>query len=238
MATIDQSEVEKFSRIADEWWDPNGKFKPLHKFNPIRVNYIKNQIQSKLNNDFSKLNILDVGCGGGLVSEEFAKLNANMTSIDASDKNIKVASLHAQQSKLTINYINTSTEELVKENQQYDVVLALEIIEHVADVEEFIKNCSKLVKKDGLLFVATLNRTLKSIAMAKYGVEYVLRWLPVGTHDWKKFLKPSEIEAIATQHDLSLINQRGFHYNLLRDEWKEDDNLDINYISLYKNILK
>ncbi|MBL6664608.1 MAG: bifunctional 2-polyprenyl-6-hydroxyphenol methylase/3-demethylubiquinol 3-O-methyltransferase UbiG [Rickettsiales bacterium] len=234
MTTIDQSEIEKFSRIADEWWDPNGKFKPLHKFNPIRVNYIKNQIKEKLHDKFSQLNILDVGCGGGLVSEQFAKLNANITGIDASEKNIKVASIHAEKSNLDINYINTSAEDLVKENKQYDIVLALEIIEHVADVEKFVINCAKLVKQDGLLFIATLNRTIKSIAMAKYGVEYVLRWLPIGTHDWRKFLKPSEIEAIATKNNLSLIKQRGFSYNLLKDEWKEDENLDINYISLYK----
>ena len=231
MTTIDQSEIEKFSRIADEWWDPNGKFKPLHKFNPIRVNYIKNQIK-----DLKNKTILDIGCGGGLVTEEFAKLGANITGIDASDKNIKVASIHAQKLKLDINYICTSAEELVKEGKRYDVVFALEIIEHVADVEEFIKACSKLVKPGGMFFVATMNRTIKSLALAKIAVEYVLRWLPAGTHDWNKFLKPSEIENIATHNKLSLINQSGFSYNIIKDEWKESGDLDVNYISLYKKI--
>lgn len=228
MTTIDQEEVEKFSRIADEWWDLNGNFKPLHKFNPIRVNYIKNQIK-----DLDKLEILDIGCGGGLVTEEFAKLGANITGIDASEKNIKVASLHSQKSNLDINYICTSAEDLAMKNKQYDVVFALEIIEHVADVEEFIKSCSKLVKKDGFLFIATMNRTLKSLALAKFATEYVLRWLPIGTHDWNKFLKPSEIEIIAKENNLSLTDQSGFSYNIFKDEWKESNDLNINYISLY-----
>jgi len=229
MTTIDPEEVEKFSRIADEWWDLNGKFKPLHKFNPIRVNYIKNQIK-----DLKNSKILDIGCGGGLVTEEFAKLGADITGIDASDKNIKVASLHAQKSKLDINYICTSAEDLVKEGKQYDVVFALEIIEHVADVDEFIKSCSKLVKKDGLFFVATINRTIKSLALAKFATEYILRWLPIGTHDWNKFLKPSEIENIAKENSLKLTHQSGFSYNILKDEWKETNDLNINYICLYK----
>lgn len=235
MTTIDELEVEKFSKIADEWWDLNGKFKPLHKFNPIRVNYIKQQIANRFNEDFNELEILDIGCGGGLVTEEFAKLGANITGLDASEKNIRIASLHAKKSNLDINYVCNSAEELVKEKKQYDVVFALEIIEHVADVEEFIKSCSKLVKKDGLLFVATMNRTIKSLALAKIATEYVLRWLPIGTHDWNKFLKPSEIENIAAQTNLTLTDQSGFTYNLLRDEWKESEDLSINYISLYKS---
>jgi len=229
MTTIDQLEVEKFSRIADEWWDLNGKFKPLHKFNPIRVNYIRNQI-----NDLKNSKILDIGCGGGLVTEEFAKLGADITGIDASEKNITVASLHAKKSNLNINYICTSAEDLVKQNKQYDVVFALEIIEHVADVEEFIKSCSKLVKKDGQLFIATMNRTIKSLALAKFATEYILRWLPIGTHDWHKFLKPSEIENIAKASNLALTDQSGFSYNIIKDEWKETNDLNINYISLYK----
>lgn len=234
--TIDQAEVEKFSKIADEWWDQNGKFKPLHKFNPIRVNYIKNKISEITKNDFNNLEILDIGCGGGLVAEEFAKLNAKVTGIDASDKNIKVANIHRQKSNLDINYINISAEELVKKNKKYDIILALEIIEHVSDVEEFIKACSKLIKKDGLIFIATLNRTLKSILLAKYSVEYILRWLPIGTHDWKKFLKPSEIQNIANNYNLELQSQSGFNYNIIKDKWSETNNLDINFISLYKKL--
>lgn len=233
-STIDLLEVEKFSKIADEWWDKNGKFKPLHKFNPIRVNFIKNEII----NHFSKienLNIVDIGCGGGLVSEEFSKLKANITGIDASEKNIQVAKIHAEKSGLNINYIATSAEELVEKEEKFDVVLALEIIEHVSDVEEFVKSCSKLLKPNGLIFFATMNRTLKSLATAKFAVEYILRWLPAGTHDWNKFLKPSEIADFANQNNLSLFKQRGFHYNILKDLWSESGNLDVNYISVFKN---
>lgn len=232
-STIDLEEVEKFSRIADEWWNKNGKFKPLHKFNPIRVNFIKNEI----NNYFGKiedLEIIDIGCGGGLVSEEFAKLQAIVTGIDASEKNIKVAKIHADKSNLKINYIATSTEELVKEDKKFDVILALEVIEHVADVEEFIKNCSNLVRPNGLVFFATINRTIKSLATAKIAVEYILRWLPAGTHDWNKFLKPFEIANFANQNNLSLQKQCGFNYNIFKDFWSETTNLDVNYISLFK----
>jgi 2-polyprenyl-6-hydroxyphenyl methylase/3-demethylubiquinone-9 3-methyltransferase len=238
-STIDQQEVEKFSRIADEWWDESGKFKPLHKFNPIRISYIRRKIiehfslNEKSLMPFSELKILDVGCGGGLVAEPFARMGAEMSAIDASEKNIAVAKIHAEKSGLKINYLATSAEELAEKNEKFDVVFALEIIEHVADVENFVKAISQLVKPNGLLFVATINRTLKSLALAKIAVEYVLRWLPAGTHDWKKFLKPSEINFYAEKNSLQLQDLRGFSYNILNDVWKEVRNCDVNYIACF-----
>lgn len=239
-STIDEKEVEKFSRIADEWWDENGKFKPLHKFNPSRIAAIRKEIINhfKLNEKsltpFSNLKILDIGCGGGLVAEPFCRMQAQVTAIDASTKNIEVAKIHAEKSGLKINYKNTTAEDLAQESEKFDIVLALEIIEHVADVEQFVKSCADLVKKDGLVFIATINRNLKSLALAKIAVEYILRWLPQGTHDWKKFLKPSEINNIASKHNLELLSLTGFHYNILNDSWSVSKNLDVNYIAVFK----
>lgn len=245
-STIDEKEIEKFSRIADEWWDETGKFKPLHKFNPIRISFLKRKIlehffaesvaqislveQQKL---FGQLEILDIGCGGGLIAEPFARLGGKVTAIDASEKNIQVAQIHAEKSGLKIFYRATSAEELASEEKKFDVVFALEIIEHVADVENFISSCAKLLKPNGLLFFATMNRTLKSLAFAKIAAEYVLRWLPIGTHDWKKFLKPSEINFYTERCGLNLQGLAGFSYNLLKDEWKEVDDVDVNYIAVF-----
>lgn len=239
-STIDPQEVEKFSKIADEWWSETGKFKPLHKFNPIRISFIRNKIiehfalNQKSVTPFSGLKILDVGCGGGLIAEPFARMSANITAIDASEKNIAVAKIHAEKSQLKIDYRAVSVEELVKQNEKFDVVFALEIVEHVADLEKFITNCSEVLKPNGLLFVATINRTLKSLALAKIAVEYILRWLPAGTHDWKKFLKPSEINFYAIKCGLNLQSLRGFNYNILTDEWKESDKLDVNYAAIFR----
>ena len=240
MTTIDENEVEKFSKIADEWWDANGKFKPLHKFNPIRLNFFKQEIckffdrDEKLLTPLEGLKILDIGCGGGLVTEPISRLGAELVAIDASQKNINVAKIHAEKSDLKIDYQCISAEDLASQNQQFDVVLALEIIEHVADVEKFIEACAKLVKPNGLLFVATLNRTAKSLLMAKFGVEYILRWLPIGTHDWRKFLKPSEIENIAKNQQIQLQKIQGFSYNLLKDQWSFSADLSINYCLIFK----
>lgn len=233
-STIDLNEVEKFSKIADEWWDESGKFKPLHKFNPIRVSYIANEISKKFSID-KKLEILDVGCGGGLISEPFAKMGATVTAIDASEKNISIAKIHAEQSGLNINYQATSAEKMTETDthKKFDVVLALEVIEHVADVESFIHHCSKLVKPDGMLFIATINRTAKSLLFAKIGAEYILRWLPAGTHDWKKFLKPSEINQYSKNLELNLEELKGFNYNLISNEWKLSDDLNVNYIAYF-----
>ncbi len=228
-STIDPIEIEKFSRIADEWWSETGKFKPLHKFNPIRISFIRREIERKFTIN-SSLKILDVGCGGGLIAEPFAKIGASVTAIDASEKNIAVAKIHAEKSALNIDYRVCAAEEM---NEEFDVVLALEIIEHVSDVEKFISSCAKLIKPNGILFIATMNRTLKSLATAKFAAEYILRWLPAGTHDWKKFLKPSELNKIASQQDLHLNRLMGFNYNILKDEWRESENLDVNYIAVY-----
>ncbi len=238
-STIDEKEVEKFSKIADEWWSETGKFKPLHKFNPIRISFIRKKIiehfalDSNSITPFSNLKILDVGCGGGLIAEPFARFGADVTAIDASKKNIAVAKIHAEKSQLKIDYRTSTPEELVKTDEKFDVVFALEIIEHVADVKNFVQSCSDLIKPNGLLFVATINRTLKSLALAKIAVEYILCWLPRGTHDWKKFLKPSEVNSFTNFKSLELRELQGFSYNILKDEWKETKNLDVNYAAVF-----
>ncbi len=243
MTSLNKKEVEKFAKIADEWWSENGKFKPLHKFNPVRITYIKKVICKEFNLDFNskepfkKLKIMDIGCGGGLISEPFAKMGAELTGIDASPENIEVANLHAENNNVKINYQHGLIEDIVddkKVKNNFDVVLALEIVEHVDNVEDFLRNCSKMLKKDGLLFVATLNRTLKSLLTAKIGAEYVLKWLPAGTHEFKKFLKPSEIYS-ALENEVELKESCGFCYNIFKDQWKEDENdLDVNYVMVFQ----
>ena len=198
MSTINKEEIQKFSNLADEWWDVKGKFKPLHMFNPIRIEYIleKTKEHFNLKNKDSLIlegiNVLDIGCGGGLISEPLARLGAKVTGIDASEKNIKVADLHAKKNKLNILYLNRSPEQM-DESEKFDLILNLEIVEHVDDVNLYIQSCYKLLKKGGLMFTATLNRTVTSYLKAIIGAEYVLRWLPIGTHDWNKFLKPEEL---------------------------------------------
>lgn len=238
-STIDPKEIEKFSRMADEWWDEKGKFKTLHKFNPCRIGFLRKKIIEHFNLDktsltpFSGIEIIDIGCGGGLISEPFAKMNASLTSIDASAKNIEIAKIHAQKSNLKINYQNISAEEL--KDKKFDVVFALEIIEHVADINLFIQSCANLLKPNGILFIATINRTIKSLLLAKIGVEYVLRWLPIGTHDWKKFIKPSEISQEAEKFGLKISELRGFEYNPIKQAWKESDDVDVNFMCVLKN---
>ena len=195
--TINKKEIEKFSKIAEEWWNPKGKFKPLHKFNPIRISYIKNNIIStfKLKNKkkpLDQIKILDIGCGGGLLSEPMCRLGASVTGIDASQKNIKIAQLHAKKGNLKINYICTSPEKM-NSNKKFDVILNMEIIEHVEDINFFLESSASLLKKNGIMFVATLNKTLKSYIFAIIGAEYIMRWLPIGTHEWEKFVKPEEL---------------------------------------------
>ena len=202
--TINKKEIEKFSKIAEEWWDTTGKFKPLHKFNPIRIDYIKQNIIKTFNLDskkrpLNKIKILDVGCGGGLLSEPMCRLGADVTGIDASEKNINVAKVHAKKNDLSIKYICSSPEKL-NTDLKYDVILNMEIIEHVEDVEFFLKSCSKLLKKGGIMFVATLNKTFKSYIFAIVGAEYILRWLPIGTHEWEKFVKPEELIQILKRY--------------------------------------
>ncbi len=240
-STIDQSEIDKFSAMAEEWWDPKGKFVTLHKFNPCRLDYIREKAIKHFKLDVKSLTalkglkIIDIGCGGGLISEPVAKMGAEVTAIDAGEKNIEIAKIHAQKSGLKINYVKSSVEDLDKKYQaNFDVVLALEIVEHVSDVEDFIKESTKLLKPNGLLFIATLNRTIKSLITAKIGVEYILRWLPKGTHDWRKFVKPYQILKIAESNDVNFQEICGFKYNILKDEWSRSRDNDINYMIVFK----
>ena len=237
--TDDQQEINKFSEMASEWWDPNGKFAPLHKFNPVRQEYLVDKIKNHFSilpngsYPFKKLTLLDVGCGGGLIAEPMTRLGAKVTGIDASEKNINVAKFHAEQMNLKINYLCATPENL---NEQFDVILCLEIIEHVADVDLFIKSCAKLLKKDGIIFFATLNRTAKSFLFAIVGAEYILNWLPKGTHDWNKFLKPSEIIGTASKYQLTLKETVGFKFNIILREWQKSKDTDVNYaVSFKKN---
>jgi 2-polyprenyl-6-hydroxyphenyl methylase / 3-demethylubiquinone-9 3-methyltransferase len=238
MSSVNKKEIEKFSKIATEWWDPKGKFKPLHKFNPIRIKYIKENIVNnfKLKNKtkpLKKINILDIGCGGGLLSEPMQRLGASVTGIDASIKNIKIAKLHAKKSGLNINYLCSSPEKL-KINKKFDVILNMEIVEHVKDLDFFLKSCSKLLKKNGLMFVATINKTLKSYIFAIVGAEYILKWLPIGTHEWDKFVKPEDLKNILKNNNLTLCELNGMHFNIVKDEWNISKDLSVNYIAKFK----
>jgi len=237
MSSVNKKEIEKFSNMADEWWDPHGKFKPLHKFNPIRIKYIKENIINQFNpknknKPLSGINILDIGCGGGLLSEPMCRLGASVTGIDASIKNIKIAKIHAKKNGLKINYICSSPEKL-KIGKKFDVVLNMEIVEHVEDISFFIKSCSKLLKKNGLMFVATINKTLKSYVFAIVGAEYILRWLPIGTHEWEKFVKPEELREILSKNNLFLKKFDGMYFNIIKDEWSITKDLSVNYIGKF-----
>ena len=235
--TINKKEIEKFSKIAEEWWNPDGKFKPLHKFNPIRISYIKENIIKtfKINqkkNPLKNVKILDIGCGGGLLSEPMCRLGAEVTAIDASKKNISVAKLHSKKNNLKIKYICTSPEKL-KTNTKFDVILNMEIVEHVEDINFFLKSCSNLIRKNGIMFVATLNRTLKSYIFAIIGAEYVLRWLPIGTHEWDKFVKPDELINILKKNNLNLDRVDGMKFDLLIDKWDISKDKSVNYIATF-----
>ena len=235
--TINKKEIEKFSKIAEEWWNPEGKFKPLHKFNPIRISYIKDNIIKtfKINQNktpLKNIKVLDIGCGGGLLAEPMCRLGAEVTAIDASEKNINVAKLHSKKNDLKINYICTSPEKLQIKNK-FDVILNMEIVEHVEDVNFFLKSSSKLLKKNGIMFIATLNKTLKSYIFAIVGAEYILRWLPIGTHEWEKFLKPEELISILKKNDLNIDRLDGMKFNMLTDSWTVSDDKSINYIAKF-----
>jgi 2-polyprenyl-6-hydroxyphenyl methylase/3-demethylubiquinone-9 3-methyltransferase len=237
MTTINKKEIEKFSKMADEWWDPNGKFKPLHKFNPIRIQYIKENIIKnfnlpKNNEPLSGINILDIGCGGGLLSEPMSRLGASVTGIDASEKNIQIAKLHSKKNKLKINYICSSPEK-INVKKKFDVILNMEIVEHVEDIELFLKSSSNLLKKNGLMFIATINKTLKSYIFAIVGAEYILRWLPIGTHEWEKFVKPEDLKKILYKNNLSLSKLDGMNFDIIKDQWKISSDLSVNYIAKF-----
>jgi 2-polyprenyl-6-hydroxyphenyl methylase/3-demethylubiquinone-9 3-methyltransferase len=235
--TINKKEIEKFSEIAEEWWDPSGKFKPLHKFNPIRISYIRDNIIEtfKLKNKkkpLEKVKILDIGCGGGLLSEPMYRLGADLVGIDASEKNINVAKIHAKKNNLNIKYICSSPETL-KISTKFDVILNMEIIEHVDDLEFFLKSCSKFLKKNGIMFIATLNKTLKSYLFAIVGAEYILKWLPIGTHDWERFVRPHELSNILKKYNFELDKVDGMKFDLIKDEWSISSDKSVNYIGKF-----
>ena len=237
-SSIDESEVAKFDVMAEEWWNPNGMFKPLHKMNPTRLDYINKQIEFDFGCDLTKprpfknLNILDLGCGGGLLTEPMTRLGANVVGIDVSEKNIRIASTHAQQSKLEIDYKVTSVEEHQQFSGSYDVILCMEVIEHVPDPASFIESCANLLNSNGMIVCSTLNRSAKSFFLAIIGAEYILRWLPTGTHDWNKFIKPQELEIYLEDAGLEMVDCKGFVFNILRDEWMiSDRDTDVNYVT-------
>jgi 2-polyprenyl-6-hydroxyphenyl methylase/3-demethylubiquinone-9 3-methyltransferase len=237
MNSINKKEIEKFSRIAEEWWNPNGKFKPLHKFNPIRIKYIRDNIVKDFNikssdKPFKNIKILDIGCGGGLLSEPMCRLGATVVGIDASKKNIEVAKFHAKKSKLKIDYKVASPEKL-KTKLKFDVILNMEIVEHVEDINFFIKESSKLLRKNGVMFISTLNKTLKSYAFAIIGAEYILKWLPIGTHDWEKFVRPNDLINISKKNNLILKKLDGMNFNILDNKWKVSSDTSVNYITKF-----
>ena len=235
--TINKKEIDKFSKLADEWWDPEGKFKPLHNFNPVRLRYIKDTITKKFGNKSEKLplkdiKILDIGCGGGLLSEPLSRLGATVTGIDASDRNIKIAKMHLKKSKLDVDYYCSSPDKFVA-NEKFDVVLNMEIVEHVDNVDFFLLKSSELLKKNGLMFIATLNKTLKSYVFAIIGAEYILKWLPIGTHDWNKFLTPRDLINICKNNSLNLNDLIGVKFDILKNEWIVSEDSSVNYLAQF-----
>jgi 2-polyprenyl-6-hydroxyphenyl methylase/3-demethylubiquinone-9 3-methyltransferase len=236
--TINPDEIAKFAAMADEWWDPRGKFKPLHKFNPVRLGYVRDKAISHFDKDGSVrrplegLSMLDIGCGGGLLSEPLARLGATVVGIDAGEKNVRIAALHAEQSGLEIDYRATTAEALAASGAQFDIVLNMEVVEHVDNVPLYMKSCANLVKPGGLLFTATINRTPRAYALAIVGAEYVLGWLPKGTHDFSKFLTPDEIATLVKRNGLSVIDRTGVVFHPLADEWRPSRDLGVNYMVL------
>jgi 2-polyprenyl-6-hydroxyphenyl methylase/3-demethylubiquinone-9 3-methyltransferase len=236
-SSIDPAEVERFSRIAAEWWDPKGKFAPLHRFNPVRLSFIREQALQRFGRDpaarrpFEGLRLLDIGCGGGLLSEPMSRLGFSVTGVDASERNIGTAAAHAAEQGLAIDYRASTAEQLLQSGEPpFDVILNMEVIEHVADPGEFLRTCARLLAPGGLMIVATLNRTLKALALAKVGAEYVLRWLPAGTHDWKKFLKPDEVRGFVAGEPVEIEGPFGVAYDPLNDRWSRSGDVDVNYM--------
>ena len=235
--TVNKKEIDKFSKLASEWWDPEGKFKPLHKFNPVRLRYIRNTLMKKNIKPNSKplknIRILDIGCGGGLLCEPLTKLGAKVIGIDASEKNIKIAKAHAKKSRLKISYY-CATPENFKLKSKFDVVLNMEIVEHVDNVDLFLNKSSKFLKKNGIMIIATLNKTLKSFIFAIVGAEYVLRWLPIGTHNWNMFVEPIDLVNICKKNLLKLEDLKGVKYNVITREWKISNDTSVNYLAKFK----
>ena len=235
-SSVDQAEVERFSRHAANWWDARGPMAALHKFNPVRLGYIRDKAAERFGRDPKKLDclkglrMLDIGCGGGILSEPLARLGAQMVGADPSRENIAVASAHAQESGVTVDYRATTAEDLAAAGERFDVVLAMEVVEHVTDVDAFVATCASMVKPGGLMIAATLNRTLKSFALAIVGAEYVLRWLPRGTHQWDKFVTPDELELAFERGGLRVTGERGVIYNPFADRWQLSSDMDVNYM--------
>ena len=236
--SVDPAEIEKFSRMAADWWNPESQFKPLHKFNPVRLSYIKQQVCDHYGLDpkapapFKGLRFLDVGCGGGLLCEPMARLGAEIVGVDPAHTNVEVARIHAASSGLSVDYRQSTAENLQAAGETFDVILNMEVVEHVADVQAFLAACSSMVKPGGLMFVATINRTLKAYALAIFGAEYVLRWLPRGTHQYDKLVKPDEIRAAFAAGGLSLLDETGVSYNPLTDRWRLSSDMDVNFMIL------
>ena len=240
MTTVNKKEIEKFSKIADDWWNTEGKFKPLHKFNPLRISYIKEKVIAHFNIKskllpLKNIELLDIGCGGGLLSEPMCRLGAKVTGIDASKKNINVASYHSNKNKLKINYLCSSPEKL-NLKKKFDVILNMEIVEHVDDLSFFLKKSSLLLKKNGVMFISTINKTLKSYVFAIVGAEYILKWLPIGTHEWEKFVKPEELIEFGKKNYLELVKIDGVNFNILKNEWIIGKDKSVNYITQFRKI--
>lgn len=236
-SSIDPADVERFSRIAAEWWDPKGKFAPLHRFNPVRLAFIRDQCLHRFGRDgaarrpFAGLRLLDIGCGGGLLSEPMTRLGFQVTAVDASERNIATARTHAAEQGLEIDYRAATAEALVAGGEApFDVILNMEVVEHVADPGPYLRDCAGLLKPGGLMIVATLNRTVKALALAKVGAEYILRWLPAGTHDWSKFLRPDEIRGFLASEAVTVDGPFGVVFNPLTGRWSESGDADVNYM--------
>lgn len=235
-STIDPAEVARFSALAAEWWNPNGKFGVLHKFNPVRLAFIRDQTAGHFGRDargpkpFAGLRLLDIGCGGGLLAEPMARLGFEVVGADASEKNIKTAGVHAREQQLAIDYRATTAEDLAAAGERFDVILNMEVIEHVADLPLFIESCASMLKPGGLMFVATINRTAKAFALAIVGAEYILGWLPRGTHDWAKFVTPDELDVALTKARLVTKAETGVMFNPLSGRWQLSSDRDVNYM--------
>ena len=235
-STIDQSEVDRFSAMAAEWWDPTGKFKPLHKFNPVRLTYLRDTISAEFGRDprsarpLAGLRVLDIGCGGGLLSEPVARMGAEVVGADPSERNIGIASTHARESGVTVDYRAVTAEALAEAGETFDVVMNMEVVEHVADVDFFLTTCAGMVRPGGLMFVATINRTMKAMALAILGAEYVLRWLPRGTHQYEKLVRPEEIEKPLSSSGMEIFARTGVFFNPIQNQWNLSRDMDVNYM--------
>ena len=236
--TINPDEIAKFAAMADEWWDPTGKFKPLHKFNPVRLGYVRDKVIARFGKDatvrrpLEGVRILDIGCGGGLLCEPMARLGAEVVGVDPSERNIEIARLHAAESGLAIDYRASTAEVLADAGERFDIVLNMEVVEHVADVPLFVNRCAEMVKPGGLMFIATINRTLKALALAIVGAEYVLRWLPRGTHQYERLVRPEELHAALANSAMTVRETVGVFYNPLTDRWDRSRDTDVNYMVL------